>query len=164
MGRFFSPTSLGFGGKGFLGNQPVIGGATLTLIVGGPASTGALDPPLIGDGTGFNTAALAAGSGQIGFLNGYDGSTGGNGPTAGGFTFPALGWTGANGGLFFVALQGTLSQNAFTSIALGPPANLNFLSAAATFDTADWPGFSVWMWADGNEFAFLGQTLDVTLS
>lgn len=164
MGRLFVPNSIGISSHKLFGQLPQpASGVHLSFVVGGPDSTGALDPPFSGDGSGFNTQSFATG-GQIGTLNGYDGNNGPPGPTAGGFTFPALGWTGANGGLFFVALQGTLSQNAFTNIALGPPANLNFLSAAATFDTADWPGFSVWMWADGNEFAFLGQTLDVTLS
>lgn len=167
MGEFFSANSLGVSAHGFIGQRVKAAAgpapASFSLKVGGPNSTGPLNPKLTGDGSGFNTHSFGTG-GQMGTLSGWNGTTGAPGPAIGSFTIPAMGWQGVSGGIFFVAIQGTLAQSAFAQIALGAPANLTFLSSAATFSTTMFPGFSVWYWSDTHEYSFITQTIPGTIS
>lgn len=172
MGRLFVPNAIGLSSHKLFGQlpQPAASGFNpLSLTVGGPNSFGPLNPAYTGDGSGFNTQSFGTG-GQMGTLNGYLGTSGPPGPSAGPWDVAAMGWEGgigqAGAAAFFIAAKGTLAQNAFTQIALGAPAGYSFLSAnVQTFDTTSYPGFSIWIWTDaGHEFSYIGQTLTVTLS
>lgn len=106
------------------------------------------------------------------FTGGADGAI--NGHATGTFTpaIPFAGGTGAKlsvigwgNGQFWVVLYGTRPQNYFTSVGLGAPASLTFLSASAlSYSNTIIPGYTAWSWTDGNEFTYQGLTLAATFS
>lgn len=133
---------------------PGLSGAFSILV--GINATGPVTGP--GDGSGY----------YIGTLNG-GASCGSCTPDPAIVTGPnqviICGWRGISGGRFVVGIAGTHLQTAFVQVSLGAPANLTFLTnAVASFDNTTYPGYSLWYWADGNEFSYIAQNLSVAIT
>lgn len=98
-----------------------------------------------------------------GGINGHACGTFTPNPAFAGVTGAHVSVTGWGNGQFWVAMYGLHPQNYFSSVSLGAPANLSFLSASATtFLQAG--GFTYWGWTDAHEFTYIGQTLGVTFA
>lgn len=113
-----------------------------------------------GDGTGYYDGELNGGI-STGAIT-PDPSFVAAGLMVGAFVV-VTGWQGAFGGVFILAVSGTYMQTDLIAFKLGAPANLTFLQAAATFDIATAPGFSIWRWPDGHQSTFIGANLGCTL-
>lgn len=146
-----------FNGGGGGGFTPV------TFHIGiGVDSTG----PLLGfgynsDGTGYYTDQL----------NGHITNCGSITPAVvlvGGGQVTFVGWGGSapySSKFFGIGINATLPQHLFGSVSLGAPVGLVFATASASdYSTTDYPGFTIWTWADLHEYDFIGANPLVTLA
>ena len=113
-----------------------------------------------GDGSGYYTDALngVAGAGAIT----PDPTTVSGDPGSANVVVTASQNDAGNG--IIVALDATFDQDAFSQIAFGAPVSLTLTTDVAVFDTATYPGFSVWTWIGFYLDAFEGQTVTVVMS